>query len=244
MLLTYGVTRMVPDWHVTEPAAAGYSRMYWVHSGTVRYRDGERTLRLREGVLYLFPSTAPYVMTHDPANPLVCLFLHLNFFPGTVPRMSELGVEEGGFLHRQLQAMEICAARQEDDLAVATAAVLEAWFRREGLVREPDPALSELLLYIAANLRQPLTLEGLSRIAGYHPQYFVRYFKKRMGVTPYRYVLDCRMKEAQRLLQEGCSVTEAAAGAGYADLKTFEQAFRNRFGTAPGHWRSSYHLQP
>ena len=244
MLLTYGVTRMVPDWHVTEPAAAGYSRMYWVHSGTVRYRDGERTLRLREGVLYLFPSTAPYVMTHDPANPLVCLFLHLNFFPGTVPRMSESGVEEGGYLHRQLQAMEICAARQGDDLAVATSAVLEAWFRREGLVREPDPALSELLLYIAANLRQPLTLEGLSRIAGYHPQYFVRYFKKRMGVTPYRYVLDCRMKEAQRLLQEGCSVTEAAAGAGYADLKTFEQAFRNRFGTAPGHWRSSYHLQP
>lgn len=244
MLSDYGVTRVLPEWYVTEPAAAGFSRIYWIHSGKVQYRDSRQELQLKKGWLYLFPSTAPYAMTHDPRDPLVCLFLHVNFFPRTVPEMAGYPVAEGSFLHRQLQALEICAANQERDLVSAASQVLEAWFWREGSIQEPDPGLSEILMYIAENLKQELTLEKLSRMAGYHPQYFIRYFKKKMGVSPYRYIIDCRMKEAQRLLQQGVPVAAAASEVGYADIKTFEQTFRNRFGTAPGRWRSTYYPQP
>ena len=244
MLSEYGVTRVVPDWYVTEPAAPGFSRIYWVHSGKVRYQDGRQQLQLRKDWLYLFPSTAPYAMTHDPDDPLICLFLHVNFFPGIVPEMAGFPVPEGDFLHRQLQALEICAAKQDRELVSAGVQVLEAWFRREGSIREPDPELSEILMYISENLNRDLTLEGLSRMAGYQPQYFIRYFKRKMGITPYQYVIDCRMQAAQRLLQQGISVADAASGAGYADVKAFEQAFRGRFGVAPGRWRSTYRPQP
>ena len=244
MVLLYGMAQVDRDWHVKETSAAGCCRLYWVQGGTVRYEDPEQQTLLQHGRLYLFPSTVPYEMTQDRADPLRCLFLHLNVSPGLVGKMTDLEVREGSFLHRQLQSLEQCIPQNEKELCCAVGEVLETLFRRMGLIADPDPALSEVLCYMADHLQEPLTLEELSALAGYHPQYFVRYFKKRMGITPYRYLLDCRMQEAQRRLLEGAPVTAAAAGAGYRELKTFEQTFRSRFGTSPGLWRSSFRAEP
>ena len=72
---------------------------------------------------------------------------------------------------------------------------------------------------------------------GYNAQYFIRLFKKSVGVTPYQYLKDFRMKKACEYLAMGSSVSETAALVGYKDSKTFSNAFREKMGFPPGQVR-------
>ncbi len=75
----YGVQ---PDnWHVNEPVAAGFSRVYLVESGTLRYTESGVTRRLEAGKLYIFPPVTPYSMAAEPGEAFSCLWLHVDFSP-------------------------------------------------------------------------------------------------------------------------------------------------------------------
>ncbi|MBQ7090702.1 MAG: cupin domain-containing protein, partial [Clostridia bacterium] len=86
-LLTHGVGVCSPDWSVFQEEPAGFSRVYYILSGDVVYRDGQQERPLQQGCLYLFPASRPYRITHDPKRPIECLWLHLDFFPYDVDRL-------------------------------------------------------------------------------------------------------------------------------------------------------------
>ena len=48
--------------------------------------------------------------------------------------------------------------------------------------------LNDLLLYIHEHVQQPLTVEELAGRMSMHPNHFIRYFKKQVGITPGNYV--------------------------------------------------------
>ena len=68
--------------------------------------------------------------------------------------------------------------------------------------------------------------------------YVGRIFRKYNGVSLMEYIIECRMKEARRLLGEGVlSVNEIAQETGYADSNYFTKVFRNRMGMSPSDYR-------
>lgn len=69
-----------------------------------------------------------------------------------------------------------------------------------------------------------------AKLSEYH---FIRLFKKVWGVTPYQYVLRCRLEFAHALLVDGVPASEAAHRSGFADKCAFSKAFRNKFGVPP-----------
>lgn len=62
---------------------------------------------------------------------------------------------------------------------------------------------------------EPLKLEALAEAVGYAPHHFQRLFTREVGVSPAAWQRSRRLREADRRLTEGASVTEALYDAGY-----------------------------
>ncbi|WP_197383393.1 helix-turn-helix domain-containing protein [Mycolicibacterium mengxianglii] len=64
------------------------------------------------------------------------------------------------------------------------------------------------------------------------------------GSSPARFIRDRRLMHARKLLDDGESISRAAALSGFSDLGTFTRAFRRRFGCTPSSFLRGYHTLP
>jgi AraC family transcriptional regulator len=95
-------------------------------------------------------------------------------------------------------------------------------------------AISRIEQASADNLR----LGDLAASSGLDPFSFLRLFKGETGVTPYRFVLQTRLRRAIELLRDTSRpVTEIAFDVGFGDLSNFINAFRREVGVSPRAYR-------
>ncbi|MDO5657723.1 MAG: helix-turn-helix domain-containing protein [Paracoccus sp. (in: a-proteobacteria)] len=69
--------------------------------------------------------------------------------------------------------------------------------------------------------------------APYNPDYFIRAFRDRIGMTPRKFQEFKRMERAMQLLEGGMSVARAAHEVGYSDAYYFSRMFKRHIGTSP-----------
>ena len=95
-----------------------------------------------------------------------------------------------------------------------------------------------VLVYIQANLDEPLRLEVLAAIAGFSPFHFHRIFSAFVGETVADYVRRVRLQRAaQQILETPQSITNIALSAGYETPAAFTKAFRQYFDITPSKLR-------
>jgi AraC family transcriptional regulator len=91
-----------------------------------------------------------------------------------------------------------------------------------------------VLEYIEANLGREMTLGELAGIADLSPHHFVRMFKRTMGVTPYRYVLERRVEGAKKMLRiRAASLVEIGLSLGFCSQSHFTTTFHRMVGATP-----------
>lgn len=94
--------------------------------------------------------------------------------------------------------------------------------------------LKEVVEYIDSNLSQNLGLAELATIIRVSPPHFGRLFKQSVGVSPYQYVLKCRIQRAKKLLAEGkLTLGQISTTLGFYDQSHFSKAFRKAVGVTP-----------
>lgn len=93
--------------------------------------------------------------------------------------------------------------------------------------------------YVEDNLNRHITLADLSNIAELSAFHFLRSFKGSLGITPAKYVLDCRVERARSLLRSShLTISEIAIRVGFEDLSHFSRAFRRVVGVPPSTFRN------
>jgi transcriptional regulator GlxA family with amidase domain len=128
-----------------------------------------------------------------------------------------------------MQSRQLC----EDDGAVAP--VVEHPRTSGGLAPEK---LKRVLEYLRRELASDVRLSVVAQLAGLSLSQFTRAFRASTGVSPYRWLLDERVKRAQvSLAQSASSIAQIAVDVGFADQSHFTKAFRRATGTTPGAWR-------
>ncbi|MHB1454705.1 MAG: helix-turn-helix domain-containing protein [Saccharofermentanales bacterium] len=244
MLLQYGNATVESEWKVDEKVPPGYSRVYYIFDGEVKYEDSERTTGLRKGYLYIFPSASGYSMKQNPLNPLNCAFMHIELFPSLITALIEVPVEEHPVLKCILMAF--AAGIDAGDLKVieALSDVFVIYCREHGLITSSEDKIASVLTYIAEHIEEPMPIGELSHMAGYNEQYFIRFFKRHVGLPPHRYIINHRLREAKKFLKAGISIGEAARMTGYGDVKLFSRSFRKTFGLSPTRFRITYTPEP
>lgn len=97
-----------------------------------------------------------------------------------------------------------------------------------------EELICDILTYAAENLSRDLSLEALSSRFGYSREHLSRLLGKYLSENWNCYLGRLRARRAHALIAgEGCSVTEAAMGAGFASLNTFYRAYTREFGAPP-----------
>ena len=70
--------------------------------------------------------------------------------------------------------------------------------------------------------------------------HFCRQSKKSTGQSPYQYVIERRVEEGKRLLEETDQlVVQVAFAVGYDSQSRFTKQFKRRVGTTPGAYRNA-----
>ncbi|UQZ37698.1 AraC family transcriptional regulator [Paenibacillus sp. PK3_47] len=110
----------------------------------------------------------------------------------------------------------------------------------EELVHNGDQGkLAHVLQYIELRLTEPMAVEELADLVHLHPNYFIPYFKKFMGVPPMQYVQLKRMDLAKRqLTYSDLSISDIAEQVGM-ELAHFSKHFKKTTGVSPSAYRSS-----
>ncbi len=113
------------------------------------------------------------------------------------------------------------------------------------LVRKTD-ALSHSAVAAAIRLiderpADPWTLTSLAQRVHVEPTYFVRLFRKAVGLPPMAYLTNRRAELAAVLLRDTVEpVSEVGRLVGWPDPNHFSRRFREKFGLSPSHYRQRF----
>ena len=97
------------------------------------------------------------------------------------------------------------------------------------------PWLVAALAHVDANITRPLSANALLKVTGVSHTALQKMFTRRLGMSPGRYILSVKMREAQRLLTtyKKMRISEIAERTGFPDPKYFCRAYHGYFGHAP-----------
>lgn len=103
-----------------------------------------------------------------------------------------------------------------------------------------DPYLERLIRRLERHPEQKASLEDMAGDACISKYHLVRRFKEETGLTPHRFLIQNRVRKAQRLLGESGDMAEVALAAGFCDQSHFIRHFQRLIGLTPTAYRSSY----
>lgn len=99
--------------------------------------------------------------------------------------------------------------------------------------------LAHVLQYIDDRLDKPIEIDELAELVHLHPNYFIPYFKKFIGVPPMHYVQLKRMEHAKRQLSYTTFSISAIAEQVGMELAHFSKYFKKTIGISPSAYRNS-----
>lgn len=94
--------------------------------------------------------------------------------------------------------------------------------------------IETLKQYIEKNLDRKLTLADMGRAVNTSPFHLQRTFKSMTGLSPSKYVDECRLKSVKKELAAGRQVTEALYEAGYSSASRLYERSAKHLGMTPG----------
>lgn len=122
---------------------------------------------------------------------------------------------------------------------LAVASVFCEWLADAGAPVAPagDQRLQRVRERLDDASTQPPSLRELAAIAGFHPVYLARAFRRRYGVSPSDYLRMRRLHRAVSLLATRHTLANAAAMLGFTDASHLHRSFVAEFGMTPGAFR-------
>lgn len=94
--------------------------------------------------------------------------------------------------------------------------------------------LKQAVDYIHDHLAEDICLEQIADYLGLSRYHFCRLFKRSTGLSPYQYVIQCRVERAKQLLRKGgLSLGEIAVDCGFSHQSHLHHHFKRLTGVTP-----------
>jgi len=104
-----------------------------------------------------------------------------------------------------------------------------------------EPGIHDIQRHISENLQNDLRVEALASQFHMSPRNFTRVFTKQIGMTPGRYVEQCRLEYARQCLEQSdAALSHVARRCGYSTPDGLRLAFDRHLGVSPREYRQRF----
>ncbi|MEK5237143.1 AraC family transcriptional regulator [Paenibacillus sp. FSL L8-0470] len=245
-----------PGWNRLNETPS-FNRLYFIDGGEGKVILNGQAHYPRPGQLMIMPAGSTQTTETSPDNPYKRYFCHFDAHIGEWPlfhtgnKLYICDVAEPDAIREIFTEMItrfpeenlLSTMRNQAALLHLLALCLEdggySDFMGELAHTNGQRQLANVLQYIEQRLTQPMEVEELAELVHLHPNYFIPYFKKYMGVPPMHYVQLKRMELAKRQLSYSTSsISDIAAQVGM-ELAHFSKYFKKSTGVSPSAYRNS-----
>ena len=122
----------------------------------------------------------------------------------------------------------------------STVMAMFAQMKRRGEILKSEPIrethsnlVSSAINYIENNMTSDVTIEEIAATIHVSPSTLSHSFKREVGVSLYKYLLQRRLLYANKLLDSGERPTEVFYRCGFNDYSSFYRIYKNAFGMPP-----------
>ena len=115
---------------------------------------------------------------------------------------------------------------------VGTTGLLKSMFSASAR-HQVNERVARVRVYLETHFSEPVRLHDLAQMVGMSEQRLSYAFDRAYGIRPMNFLIMRRLEEANRLLQEGALVKDAAQAAGYDDALYFSRLFKKHYGCSP-----------
>lgn len=102
-----------------------------------------------------------------------------------------------------------------------------------------NPYITKSIKYINDNIKKKLSIYEICQYINLSKFYFSRIFKEEVGVTPYRYILDCKIEAVKSDLAKGGDINTVASKYEFYDLSHLNKNFIKVYGITPLEYQES-----
>ncbi|HLR18323.1 MAG TPA: AraC family transcriptional regulator [Staphylococcus sp.] len=109
------------------------------------------------------------------------------------------------------------------------------------VVDDPESELvRQVLDYMELHYAHPISLEDLEKKFYVSRYKITHHFTRLVGYPPYRYLLQKRLQNAQRMLKDGENPQQVATLCGFSDYSNFYRRFKVSYGCSPSAYQRNY----
>ena len=222
-----------------------------ITSGTGYIRRGSKDIPVEQGDIFVANSNIPHRVCTEHSLRCTYLIIDNSFFRSNGPDPEKLYFQEvirdpelNELFDRVQQSYSAYDPEDACTVAEMRYAVLGVLCRlcRFYITAPPSddrntvsPPVKQALAYIRGHLDSPLSLESVARQINVSRSYLAREFKACTGQTVVQAINLIRCTQAQQMIENGTSVSHAAAACGYENLSYFSRTFKKLMGHLPSH---------
>ena len=208
-------------------------RLYYIKGGKgyINLPDGN-TLPFEKGKLYLHPYNLVADFVSDKDDPLDHLYFDFLSSPAIVSP-TQCVYEPTPPMMSLINTAEVCLGSHPfTENSELYRALLEGMLMLLN-TQTPLPTVNDETIVRALDIYEcrygePLSITDIAKGSGFETNYFIRRFKKAMGVTPYAYLKTLRLIKARSLLSKGCTLSATAQETGYENASSLARALKGR----------------
>lgn len=216
-----------------------------IEKGDALFKGNEKQFLLHEGDVFFINAGEPHTLESiddKGFNHLVlCLERDLNFhyneeiaksikFKSTIVFDAELGIRLSSYCEQILQSE--CGLDRECVL-MNLLQDISCFCDIEDRQEQHSSCIHQVCEYINQNCTKVFALSDLANVACLSKYHFSRLFKTEIGLTPYEYLIQLKIKYSKELILKGNSPIEVALELGFADQSHFINLFKKHTGVTP-----------
>ena len=224
--------------HHYGPAVRPYWLLHFIVSGKGIFKIGGLEHVVHTGEFFVIPPYTESYYEADADNPWEYIWIG---FTTTTPLPSHLNsvmsIQKAGHIFKSMKkAQEMTSGKTEFLCA-------KLWELFSAIMENKESDLDYIesaLDIIHSEYMLGVTVQEISDRLNLERTYFSHIFKKSVGVSPKKYLLNHRMKRAAELIQSyGQSISSTALSVGYNDVYVFSKMFKQFHGVSPTQYRGS-----
>ena len=241
--LMAGITKASPDYYINLRHSGFREKnlvvIEFVVSGSGYIEHNGLTTKVSAGDFYILSPEFDGSYYPDPQDPFVKKWVNIN--GQLTPRLLKAyGIRDTVFkMHfdgeKYMDEMhDVLADYNENDSTVAgrklSHILLELFMEirhRLDLQRKDAPIeIKDIRKYIRDNIsHRELTVESICNTFYIGRRTLDRLFNREMGITPIKYITNCKIEFAQQMLAEGLSIEEVSDACGFSSPTYFRKVF-------------------